>query len=62
MTFYDGYIDVSADDEDQAVTRALRQLKKGSFSDRSNADWNIYRIENRTAKDGAGEHNAETAD
>jgi hypothetical protein len=44
-TFYSGHVDVTADDEAQARTRALDELKRGAFRDRPRDGWKIVRVE-----------------
>ncbi len=45
QTFYEGYLDVSAEDEEHAVDVALRLLKRGSFKDRASSDWRVEHVE-----------------
>lgn len=42
---YDGKVDVFAEDEAQARTRALQELKRGAFPDRGASMWRIERVE-----------------
>lgn len=42
---YDGYVDVYADDIEQAEERAFLKLKRGAFPDRSRDMWNVEKIE-----------------
>lgn len=46
---YDGYVDVIADNEEEAVHRAKRELTKptGTFSDWSPSMFKVDRIENK---------------
>lgn len=46
---YDGKVDVWAEDEDDAIARAFRELKRGAFPDRSPAMWQVERVERRYA-------------
>lgn len=45
LTFYDGHVDVDAEDLEQAEQRALDKLKRGAFPDRSRSDWRIRQVE-----------------
>lgn len=45
QTFYDGYMDVSAEDEEHAIDVALRLLKRGNFRERSSSDWRVEQVE-----------------
>ncbi len=38
---YDGHVDVFADEDDEAVDKALNKLKRTSFPDRGRSDWII---------------------
>jgi hypothetical protein len=42
---YDGEVKVWAEDEDQAVERAFRELKRGAFPDRSRSMWKVGKVE-----------------
>ena len=42
---YDGEVKVWAEDEEQAVERAFRELKRGAFSDRSRSMWRVNKVE-----------------
>lgn len=42
---YDGAVTVFADDEDEAVDRALDKLKRGSFPDRDRSMWKVEKVE-----------------
>jgi hypothetical protein len=44
---YDGKVDVFAEDDDAAVEKAFRQLKRGAFPDYSRDMWKIERVERR---------------
>lgn len=44
-TYYDGYVDVWADDESCAINRALDKVKSGTFSDRPRDAWVIDKVE-----------------
>lgn len=46
---YDGYVDVVADDEEEAQYRAKRELTKptGTFYDWSPSMFHVYKIERR---------------
>lgn len=45
MEYYDGYVDVVADDEEQAVDRAMDKLSRTSFPDRNRSCWRVDRVE-----------------
>lgn len=45
FTQYDGKVDVKAQDEDTAVKNALRKLRTGVFSDRTDRMWKIQKVE-----------------
>jgi hypothetical protein len=45
MAHYDGYVDVTAESEDDAPDRAVRQLQRTSFPERSAACWRVERVE-----------------
>lgn len=42
---YDGAVKVWAEDEEQAIERAFRELKRTSFPDRSRSMWKVERVE-----------------
>jgi hypothetical protein len=42
---YDGYVDVYADDQDEAVDLAFIKLKHGSFPDRDRSMWRVVKVE-----------------
>lgn len=42
---YDGKVDVWAEDREDATRRALRELQRTSFPDRSASMWRVERIE-----------------
>lgn len=42
--YYDGYIDVFADDEEEAIDRAFHKLK-GNFPERNRSSWKVEKIE-----------------
>ena len=42
---YDGKVPVYAENEDEAVERAFRELKRTSFPDRSRDMWRVERVE-----------------
>jgi hypothetical protein len=44
---YNGKIDVTAYDEDDAVAVAFKKLKAGSFPDRNSSMWIIEKVERR---------------
>jgi phage tail sheath gpL-like len=44
---YDGYVDVTAESEDDAPARAVRRLRQTSFPDRSAACWRVEKVERR---------------
>lgn len=44
-TYYDGKVDVFADDDEQAIERARRELKRGAFFDRPESSWVVDRVE-----------------
>lgn len=44
-TFYRVHVDVFADDEDDAIGRALDKLRRGAFPDRGRGSWVIDRVE-----------------
>lgn len=45
-TFYEGKVDVFAENDEQAVVRALEDLRRGTFKDRPSRDsWVIERVE-----------------
>jgi hypothetical protein len=44
-TFYEGYVDVWADDSEDAVERALNELRRTSFRDRPRDGWRVARVE-----------------
>jgi hypothetical protein len=43
--FYDGHVDVFAEDETQAQDRAIDKLCRGSFRDRGRDAWIIEKVE-----------------
>lgn len=45
LEFYKGKVDVFADDADEAKDRALHQLRRGAFPDRSASMWVVEKIE-----------------
>lgn len=46
-TFYEGHVDVFADDPEEAEERALDELKRTSFRDRSRGAWIIDDVQVR---------------
>lgn len=42
---YDGYVDVYAEDEEEAVEKALRKLQRESFPDRGRGMWRVEKVE-----------------
>ena len=44
---YDGFVDVRAHNDDEAIERAFRKLKTGAFPDRSRSMWRVDRVERR---------------
>lgn len=42
---YSGKVEVYADDDDDAIERALNKLKRGSFPDRSRDMWRVEKVE-----------------
>jgi hypothetical protein len=42
---YAGYVDVVACDEDEACAKAIRQLRRTSFPERSAAMWRVEKVE-----------------
>ncbi len=42
---YDGHLDVTAEDREHATGKALRELRLGSFPDRSAEMWRIEGVE-----------------
>lgn len=45
--FYDGHVDVNADDPEDAVERALDKLRRGAFPDRPRDGWRVEKVECR---------------
>ena len=43
---YDGHVDVDAESIDDAPRVALDKLRRGVFSDRNSAMWNIEKVDN----------------
>jgi hypothetical protein len=46
-TFYSGYVDVMAFDQAEAVTVAIRKLRRTSFQDRPLDSWVLEYVEDR---------------
>lgn len=46
-TQYDGYIDVWAEDEEDAIERAFSKLKRESFPERGRGMWQVEKVEVR---------------
>jgi len=44
-TFYEGHVDVFAEDLDQAEERARSELRRGAFRDRPASSWVVDQIE-----------------
>jgi hypothetical protein len=45
-TFYEGKVDVFAENDEQAIDRALEDLRRGAFKDRPSRDsWVIESVE-----------------
>lgn len=42
---YEGDVKVWAEDEDQAIERAFRELKRGAFPDRGRSMWKVGKVE-----------------
>jgi hypothetical protein len=42
---YDGFVDVYAKDDSDAISKALRKLKTGAFPDRNNSMWTVEKVE-----------------
>ena len=42
---YDGYVEVVAEDDEDAVERAFAKLKRTSFPDRNRSMWKVDRVE-----------------
>jgi len=42
---YNGFVDVYAENDTDAVSKALRKLKTGAFPDRSNSMWTVEKVE-----------------
>ena len=42
---YAGEIKVWAEDEDQAIDKAFRELKRGAFPDRGRSMWRVEKVE-----------------
>lgn len=42
---YDGYVEVHANDGDDAIDRAFQKLKRESFPDRNRGMWNVEKVE-----------------
>lgn len=42
---YDGKVTVFADNDDEAIEKALLKLKRGAFQDRDNSMWLVERVE-----------------
>ena len=42
---YDGYVDVWAEDEEEAVEKALRKIQRESFPDRGRGMWKVDKVE-----------------
>lgn len=42
---YDGAVTVLANSDEEAIKAALRKLKAGSFSDRSDSMWRVLKVE-----------------
>lgn len=45
---YDGYVDVWASDDDEAVQRALNRLKRETFPDRPRSAWILVSVTKKT--------------
>lgn len=44
-TYYSGYVDVVAEDENDARDRGPRELCRTNFKDRSPSSWTVDRVE-----------------
>jgi hypothetical protein len=44
-TFYDGTVTVWAEDSERAKERALGELRRGAFRDRSKGSWVVDKVE-----------------
>ena len=44
-TYYSGYVDVFATDEEDAISRAITKLKRGAFPERNSSSWIIGEVE-----------------
>jgi hypothetical protein len=44
-TQYDGYVDVYADFEEEAIEFAFLKLKRGAFPDRNSSMWRVESVE-----------------
>lgn len=42
---YEGEVKVWAADEDEAIERAFRELKRGAFPDRGRSMWKVKKVE-----------------
>jgi hypothetical protein len=42
---YNGSVDVWAKDEEDAIEKAFRELKRGAYPDRSRNMWKVNRVE-----------------
>ena len=42
---YNGHVDVYAENDGDAITKALRKLKTGAFKDRDNSMWTVEKVE-----------------
>lgn len=42
---YDGYVDVNAEDTDEAKEKAIEKLRRTSFPDRSRNMWRVEKVE-----------------
>jgi hypothetical protein len=45
MAYYDGHVDVWAEDEEQAEERAISKLQRTAFPDRGRSCWRVVSIE-----------------
>lgn len=44
-TYYDGYVDVWATDEEDAKPKAKKELRRTTFPERSDSSWVVDKVE-----------------